>query len=74
VVTDISATLEKKLASVRCYGSQFPPERSYVFDRIRDFAIQQGRAAGFDAGELFFSPHTMGTRDLMRTISLQDSS
>jgi bacillithiol biosynthesis deacetylase BshB1 len=65
LVVDISDTLEAKLASVACYKSQFPPEKSHVFDRIRAFALQQGAAAGFHAGELFTSPRTLGTKNLM---------
>ena len=67
-VSDISETLEQKLASVRCYQTQFPPEREYVLDRIRVYAQQQGMAAGFAAGELLVSPKTLGTRDVMRTM------
>ena len=32
---DISSTLEKKLESVKCYVSQFPESKGYVFDRVR---------------------------------------
>ena len=67
-VSDISETLEQKLASVRCYQTQFPPEREYVLDRIRVYAQQQGMAAGFAAGELLVSPKTLGTRDVMGTV------
>ena len=34
-------------------------------DRVRAFALQQGQAAGYNAGELLASPRTLGTRDLM---------
>jgi bacillithiol biosynthesis deacetylase BshB1 len=68
LVVDISDTLETKLAAVACYKTQFPPEKSHVFDRIRAFALQQGAAAGFHAGELLTSPRTLGTRDLMGVI------
>ncbi|MEX0710796.1 MAG: PIG-L family deacetylase [Pirellulales bacterium] len=65
LVVDIAGTLETKLASVRCYQTQFPPAKAHVLERIKAFALQQGQAAGFDAGELFTSPRTLGTRDLM---------
>lgn len=68
LVIDIESTLEKKIAAVRCYESQFSPAKEYVFDRIRAFAIQQGMTAGFKAGELLVSPHMLGTRDLMRSV------
>ena len=65
LVVDISDTLEKKLASLAAYESQFPPERRPVFDRFRAFAEQQGMAAGFAAGEVLASPTALGTGDLM---------
>jgi LmbE family N-acetylglucosaminyl deacetylase len=65
VVVDISDTLETKLAAAQCYVSQFPPAKAHFADRLRAFAIQQGMAAGFAAGETFASPTALGTRDLM---------
>jgi LmbE family N-acetylglucosaminyl deacetylase len=65
LVVDIAATLETKLAAIRCYETQFPPAKGHVFERVRAFALQQGQAAGYDAGELFLSTRTLGTRDLM---------
>ncbi len=64
-VVDISDTLEDKLRAVRCYQTQFPPAKAHVFDRIRTIAQHHGQAAGFVAGELFATPRTIGTRDLM---------
>ena len=68
VVVDISGTLEKKIQSVQCYHSQFPPQKAYVLERIRAYALQQGMAAGLPAGELLVTPRTLGTHDLMQTI------
>ena len=65
VVVDIGATLEKKLAAIACYKTQFPPEKAHFVDRLRAFNQQQGMAAGFAAGEVLASPMTLGTRDLM---------
>lgn len=67
-VVDITNTLEQKMQSVRCYATQFPPEKEHVFDRIRGAALQTGTAAGFQAGELFLCTRTLGTHDLMRTL------
>jgi LmbE family N-acetylglucosaminyl deacetylase len=67
-VADIAPTLETKLAAVRCYKTQFPPAKSHVFDRIRAVAEHHGRAAGFQAGELFTSPKTLGTTDVLRYV------
>jgi bacillithiol biosynthesis deacetylase BshB1 len=68
LVVDISATLETKIAAVRCYETQFPPQKAHVFDRIRSLAQHYGLAAGFAAGELLTSPKTLGTTDLMRSV------
>ena len=65
VVLDIGRTLEKKMASITAYRSQFPPERAEVLERIRTFNRQQGMAAGFGAGEVLHHPGTLGTHDLM---------
>ena len=65
LVVDISDTLETKLEAVRCYKTQFPPAKGSMFERIRAFAISQGQAAGYPAGELLASTRTLGTADLM---------
>jgi LmbE family N-acetylglucosaminyl deacetylase len=64
-VADITDTLDAKLQSVRCYRTQFPPEKDYIFERIRGAALQCGTAAGYGAGELFISPRIVGTPNLM---------
>jgi N-acetylglucosamine malate deacetylase 1 len=65
LVVDIGLTLEKKMAALACYESQFPPARQEVVQRVRAFSVQQGMAAGFAAGEVVGSPMAWGTRDLM---------
>jgi len=65
MVVDIGEVLEKKLASIACYASQFPPTKAHYLDSFRVFALQQGMAAGFAAGEVLGSPIAWGTRDLM---------
>ena len=65
IVVDIGDTLEKKLAAIAGYKSQFPPEKAHLLERLRTFNQQQGMAAGFRAGEVLASPMTLGTRDLM---------
>ena len=66
---DISDTLETKLAAIRCYQTQFPPAKSYVFDRIRGAALLTGSAAGFVAGETFVGTRPLGTQDLVQFVS-----
>ncbi|MCC6491435.1 MAG: PIG-L family deacetylase [Pirellulales bacterium] len=68
IVSEISSTLAKKLAAVRCYATQFPKEKEHVFERVESWARHLGQVAGFDAGELFISPRTLGARDLMGAI------
>jgi LmbE family N-acetylglucosaminyl deacetylase len=63
---DISDTLETKLESIRCYQTQFPPAKAYVFERIRGAALIAGSAAGFSAGETFVGTRPLGTADLMK--------
>jgi bacillithiol biosynthesis deacetylase BshB1 len=68
LVVDISATLDAKLAAVRCYQTQFPPAKQHVFDRIRTLALAHGLAAGYQAGELLLATRALGTRDLMQAL------
>jgi len=65
LVVDIGDTLQTKLEAVRCYKTQFPPAKEHVFDRVAAMALSNGIAAGYNAGELFISPRTLGTRDLI---------
>ena len=65
---DISDTLETKLAAIRCYQSQFPPDREYVLDRIRNIAMTAGAAAGYAAGETFVSTRPLRTQDMMKLL------
>lgn len=53
---DIRETLETKLAAVRCYQTQFPPEKEYVFERLRAMALERGMAAGCAAAERLICP------------------
>jgi LmbE family N-acetylglucosaminyl deacetylase len=68
LINDISSTLAKKMASVRCYATQFPAEKQHVFERIDSMARHFGQIAGFAAGELLVTPRTLGTRDLMSAV------
>jgi N-acetylglucosamine malate deacetylase 1 len=65
IVVDIGETLDAKIEAIACYATQFPPARQPVLERFRAFAVQQGMAAGFAAGEVLGCPTPLGTRDLM---------
>ena len=67
-VFDISTTLQKKLDAVRCYETQFPAAKQYIFQRVEAMAVTCGTAAGFDAGEVFTSTRAIGTRDMFATL------
>jgi len=67
-VMDISETLETKIESIRCYETQFPPEKNYIFDRVRGAAVYLGSTAGYFAGELFHTTRAIGTPDLMQLL------
>lgn len=63
-VMDISETLQQKMDSVRCYKTQFPPEKEYVIERVEAVARYAGAMAGFAAGEAFYSPRPLSTKDV----------
>jgi N-acetylglucosamine malate deacetylase 1 len=68
ITIDISDQLEKKLAAIRCYATQFPPEKQRVLARVQATAIACGNAAGFEAGEVLASARPLGCVDLMQTV------
>jgi len=69
-VSDITQTLEIKLQAIRCYQTQFPPAKEPLFSRIESMARLRGYSAGYDAGELFYSPRAIGSQHVMKTLGL----
>lgn len=67
-VVDISTTLEQKIDSIKCYKSQFPPEKQRVFERVKAMAVTSGTECGFKAGEKLASARTVGSQNLMQTL------
>lgn len=65
LVQDISDTLAVKMESIRCYATQFPPGKAHVLTRIEAMAVTVGHAAGFGAGERFWSMQSWGAPDLV---------
>lgn len=66
IVVDISETLERKLAAVACYATQFPRERlERMHAHLRSLATYEGASCGYDFGELFVVPRPIGAADLM---------
>jgi LmbE family N-acetylglucosaminyl deacetylase len=56
LASDISTTLNTKLAAIRCYATQFPPAKEHLFSRVEALAKISGYAAGVDAAEILYSP------------------
>jgi N-acetylglucosamine malate deacetylase 1 len=67
-VVDISETLPIKLEAIRAYRTQFPPAKERVFPLVEGYNRLSGQSAGFDAGELFYSPSVVGVKDLVQTV------
>lgn len=67
-IVDIGSTLAKKMDSIRCYKTQFPPDKAYVIERAESIARAVGSAAGFTAGEVITSTRPIGSVDLVQTL------
>jgi N-acetylglucosamine malate deacetylase 1 len=67
-VVDIGETLAVKLQAIRAYKTQFPPAKDRLFQTLEGQNRYYGGSAGFDAGELFLTSHTLGTKDLVRCV------
>ena len=67
-VVDVSDTLQTKIESVKCYQTQFPPQKAFIFDKITSIAQHYGMSAGYAAGELLTNCRTIGTDNLMKLV------
>ena len=70
-IVDISDTIDQKIEAVRCYKTQFPPEKAYIFDRVKNGAGFIGSHAGYEAGESFVTAKAIGTNNLMNFLGLE---
>jgi LmbE family N-acetylglucosaminyl deacetylase len=68
VVVDISSTLARKIAAIRCYKTQFPPEKEHLFERVDAADRYLGRSAGVVAAEMLLSPRPIVIKNLMRSL------
>lgn len=73
-VVDISETHDAKMAAIRSYASQFPPEKQYVLDRATAIAQANGSAAGFEYGEVLTLTKALGTQRPMETFLVSDQT
>ncbi|QDT34406.1 PIG-L family deacetylase [Thalassoglobus polymorphus] len=69
-VTDISGCLEQKMAAIRAYKTQFPPEKKRVFTLVESQARLLGQTHNIEAGELLISPKPNVVKDLVQTFGL----
>lgn len=68
-VVDIADTIEKKLAAIRCYESQFDSQRFKRLEHyVRSMAGAEGAMAGFAYGELYSLPRVLGVTDVVRLL------
>lgn len=63
-VVDTTGQIERKLAAISAYASQFPPERlERVLHRVRANDAYDGGKCGFAYGEMFALPHALPLAD-----------
>lgn len=67
-VSNISETLDRKLSAIRCYKTQFPPEKQRVFQLVESHNRLLGTSAGFHAGEMLICTTTLGLTDVYGTL------
>jgi len=67
-VSDISSTLNAKIAAIRCYKTQFPADKQRVFQLVESQNRVLGTTAGFEAGEHLICSTTLGLKDVFGTI------
>ena len=65
-VVDVTPTIEKKLAAIQCYASQFDGRR---FDRLKHYVLSvagaEGIQCGYRYGELYALPRPVGVKDMV---------
>jgi N-acetylglucosamine malate deacetylase 1 len=65
-VVDISDTIDRKIAAVQCYKSQFDETRvERVVNYIRGNAVAEGTRAGYTYGETYALPRIPGVTDMV---------
>jgi LmbE family N-acetylglucosaminyl deacetylase len=65
-VVDVAGTIEKKIAAVRCYRSQFEAARARRLEHwIRSTAGYEGGLSGYEYGEMYALPRPLGLSDPM---------
>ncbi|MFN0052914.1 MAG: PIG-L family deacetylase [Planctomycetales bacterium] len=67
-VVDIGETFGVKLQAIRAYQTQFPPAKDRLFQTLEGQNRFYGGSAGFEAGELFLTASTLGTKNLVELV------
>lgn len=67
-IVDITDTYELKLKSIRAYSTQFPPEKEPLFKMLESKDRMLGASAGFEFGEMFIKPNSLGVTDFVKTV------
>ena len=68
VLVDITDVLDRKIAAIRCYKTQFPPQKEPLFHRVDAADKYLGKLAGVGAAELLISTRPVIVKDLMRSL------
>ncbi len=68
-IMDITSTIDKKLAAIECYQSQFGGERfAWLKHYVLSVAGAEGVQCGYKYGELFALPRPVGVKDMMKLL------
>ncbi|MFK7818748.1 MAG: PIG-L family deacetylase [Planctomycetaceae bacterium] len=63
LIVDISSTIDLKLQSVKAYETQFGQREDRIVRLVESQSVTIGAAAGFDAGEVFYTLNPVGVTD-----------
>ena len=67
-IVDISGTLDKKIAAIACYKTQFD-HKPAILDRVKAAATMTGSLAGVAAAESFAAAKPFAVDDLMAILN-----
>lgn len=68
-VSDITDTIDRKIAAVACYQSQFDGARAdRMTHYVRGTSASEGGAAGFRYGEMYALPRPLGVTDMVKML------
>lgn len=73
-VNDISGCLDQKLASIRAYATQFPPEKKRVYTLVESQARLLGQTYHVEAGEILISPKPLFVADVVKSFGHPEAS